>query len=99
MLPAMQFLEPPRGSPIDFGRQTVPARRRHDANPLIWGARGGIIAALIGTVASFAGQLEPSQTVIGFAAGGFFWMEIVARIWNRLGHRKVISTWRRDAES
>lgn len=76
-----------RGDPIDFGKPRE--RPRREANPLIWGAWGGIVGAAIGTIAGLAGQLEPSQTVIGFGAGGFFWMEIVARIWNRLGRRKA----------
>lgn len=83
----LQLPPPGFGAPIDFG-PSLERKRRNEANPIIWGAWGGIAAAVIATIAALAQQLQPSQTVWGFGMGGFFWMAAVARIWNWLGRRR-----------
>lgn len=62
-------------------------RPSKEANPLIWGAWGAIAAGVIAVVAIFAGEALP-QTVTQAAAGGFFWLWVVANIKNWLASRK-----------
>ena len=76
-----------RGEALDFGQPTT-TKKRHEANPIIWGAWGGLFGGTVGTIASIAGQLSHSQTAMGFAGGGFFWLWVVANIKNWFAARK-----------
>ena|SRR6185312_973168 len=87
-----------RGDPIDFG-PTGPNRQFKDCNPLVWGARLGILGGAIATVASLSGQLEPSQTVWGLAMGAAFYGWVTGNVWNWLGNRKVKFSVRLGADA
>ncbi len=82
------FPAPRWGSPIDFGKPVL-HKIKKDANPLLWGAWGGIGAAVIATIASFAHQLQPSQTIWGFGMGGLTWCYAAASVKNWLYHRRA----------
>lgn len=86
--PVHKALPRPEAKSFDFPQATKPEGGFKPANPLIWGAWGGLVFAIGGTIASFAGQLSPSQTIFGFGMGGLFWLSVCAEIWNRLGSRK-----------
>jgi hypothetical protein len=57
-----------------------------NSNPIIWGAWGGIVAAIIAGIAAYKGEL-PGGTVWGYGMGGFFWLWVVANIKNWLSEK------------
>lgn len=63
--------------------------QRKDANPLIWGAWGGIVGGVIAAVANVYGELNAGATVWGYAMGAFFWGWVVANIKNWLASRPI----------
>lgn len=60
---------------------------KNQSNPLIWGAWGAIIFAVIAGIAQYLGELGTGGTVWGYGMGGFFWLWVVANIKNRLAKR------------
>ena len=62
--------------------------QKKEANPLIWGAWGGIVCAAIAMFAEMAGEPIP-QSTWGAGMGGFFWIWVVANIRNWLANRPL----------
>lgn len=58
-----------------------------DADPLIWGAYGGLVGAVIGSLAVAFDALPDGQNVGGFVAGAFFTAWLAANVRNWLGNR------------
>lgn len=59
-----------------------------EADPIIWGGYGGLIGAVVGTLAMMANAIPDGQSVGGFVAGAFFTAWLMANVRNWLGTRR-----------
>lgn len=63
-------------------------KQKKEANPLVWGAWGGIVCAVIALGVQLAGETLP-QTIWQAGMGGFFWLWVVANVKNWLAARPI----------
>lgn len=59
-----------------------------DADPIIWGGYGGLLGAVMGTLALIFHALPDGQSVGGFIGGAFFTGWLMANVRNWLGSRR-----------